>query len=174
MANIASVLQRFLFILAAALTAAAWPTASRAVEAGIFYTSGNLTKEAPGETPGLYLNANFALHLPTQAEESLKRGVALYFVTEFELTKKRWYWTDKEVASASTTKRLTYSLLTRKYHLGGNGLSLSFSSLQDALSTLAAIRHWNVAGPRTISGSFQDYSARLRFRLDRGRLGSHL
>lgn len=74
MANIASVLQRFLFILAAALTAAAWPTASRAVEAGIFYTSGNLTKEAPGETPGLYLNANFALHLPTQAEESLKRG----------------------------------------------------------------------------------------------------
>ena len=92
-----------------------------AAEDQIFFSSGTLGKEAPGDPPGLYVNASFTMHLSSAVNESLLRGVALYFVSEFVLTQRRWYWKDKTVASAVITKRLSYSLLTRKYNIGGAG-----------------------------------------------------
>ena len=170
MARTAPAAARLLWILASVLALLLFLPPAGAAESGIFCTSGHLSREAAGEQPGLYLNANFSINLPTIAEETLKRGVALYFVSEFELKKKRWYWADREIASDTHSARLSYSLLTRKYHLGGGGLSLSFGSLPEALSILGSIRQWKVAEPRAIAGSFQDYSARVRLRLDRSRL----
>ncbi len=144
--------------------------AAFAAESGIFYSSGTLSREAPGDAPGLYLNASFSINLPSQAEESLKRGVALYFVTEFSLSRKRWYWSNRDLASASFTKRLTYSLLTRKYHVGGDGLSLSFATLEEALSTLTSVRSWRVADASAIGNDFQSCTAQLRLSLDKNRL----
>ena len=69
-----------------------------AAEDQIFFSSGTLGKEAPGDPPGLYVNASFTMHLSSAVNESLLRGVALYFVSEFVLTQRRWYWKDKTVS----------------------------------------------------------------------------
>ena len=163
-------LERRTFLLAVAAGLLGGVRPAWADEDWIFFTNGTLSKEAPGDAPGLYINASFAMNLPSAVSESLLRGVALYFVTEFQLTQRRWYWKDKTVASASSTKRLSYSLLTRKYYIGGAGLSLSFASLEEALSVLSNIRRWAVAPPDAITGDFQDYQASLRLYLDRNRL----
>ena len=41
----------------------------------------------------------------------LLRGVPLYFVWQADVYRKRWYWTDKRVASAVRTLRLAYQPL---------------------------------------------------------------
>lgn len=169
--NGAALLRRiFIWLAAILIGAAAGASCALAEENSIFYTSGSVSKEAPGDSPGVYVNASFTIHLPTAVEESLRRGVSLYFTTEFSLLQKRWYWTDKNIASRSIRRKLSYSLLTRKYFLGGEGLSQSFASLEEALSVLGSVRHWRVASPRAVSGPFQDYSARIRIQLDKSRL----
>lgn len=163
-------LRAILLLFAAILAVGLGGTSALAAEESVFFTGGGVSKEAPGDSPGTYVNATFTMHLPTQAAESLQRGVSLYFTTEFELSQKRWYWKDKGVVSASYTRRLSYSLLTRKYHLGGGGLSQSFATLDEALTVLGSVRRWRVAGSSAVSGHFQDYSARIRVELDKSRL----
>jgi len=38
------------------------------------------------------LNAAFQIELAPGLEEAVQKGVVLYFQTEFELTRSRWYW----------------------------------------------------------------------------------
>ena len=61
------------------------------------------------------VNAEFAIALGQRLEEVVDRGVPLYFVAEFALTKSRWYWADEHVAGKSQTWRLAYNALTRQY-----------------------------------------------------------
>ena len=123
-------LRHFILLAAAFLFAALASSAALASEESVFFTEGGVTKEAPGDPAGTYVNASFTMHLPTSVAESLHRGVSLYFNTEFTLAKKRWYWKDRPVVSASQSRRLSYSLLTHKYHLGGDGLSQSFATFR--------------------------------------------
>ena len=141
-----------------------------AAEESVFFTGGGVSKEAPGDPAGIYVNAAFTMHLPTSVSESLHRGISLYFNTEFSLAKRRWYWKARPVITASITRRLSYSLLTHKYHLGGDGLSQSFSTLDEALAVLSSVRRWKVAPPNAISGDFQDYTATICLSLDKSRL----
>lgn len=163
-------LRHFILLAAAFFFAALAAPAALAAEESVFFTEGGVTKEAPGDPAGTYVNASFTMHLPTAVAESLHRGVSLYFNTEFTLAKKRWYWKDRPVVNVSMNRRLSYSLLTRKYHLGGDGLSQSFATLDEALTVLSSIRRWKVAPPNAISGDFQDYTATIRLWLDKSRL----
>ena len=43
-------------------------------------------------------NADFDLAFNATLEEALQKGIPLYFVLEFELTRSRWYWLDEKVA----------------------------------------------------------------------------
>ena len=56
-----------------------------------------LLEPAPGGD-GWLLSADFTLALPARLEEAVSRGVALYFVLEFELNRPRWYWWDERSA----------------------------------------------------------------------------
>ena len=78
-----------------------------------------------GDRPGLYLNLNVEFDLPRSVQDALHRGIPLYFITEFSLEQKRWYWADKDFAHASLTSRLSYTPLTRPYRLSHGGLSQS-------------------------------------------------
>jgi hypothetical protein len=117
---------------------------------------------------GYVLAADFKFELNPRLEEAVAKGVVLYFVADFELTKARWYWLDEKLVSRSQTYRLSYNALTRQYRLSaGSGLHQSFASLSDALQVLSRLRNWVVAerGDKGLRAG-ETYDAALRLRLD--------
>ena len=118
-----------------------------------------------GDRPGLYLNLNVEFDLPRSVQDALHRGIPLYFITEFSLEQKRWYWVDKDFAHASLTSRLSYSPLTRQYRLSRGGLSQSFDSATDALLILKSLHGWRVATEPGLENP-EDFVAEVRVRLD--------
>jgi hypothetical protein len=113
----------------------------------------------------ILLNATFEFELPQALEEAVQKGIALYFNTEFELFRKRWYWFDRRIASETLTYRLSYSPLTRQYRLARGGLSQPFESLEEALALVKSVRNWKVAD-RALLSQRDDYDAQVRMRLD--------
>jgi hypothetical protein len=111
------------------------------------------------------VNAEFAIALGQRLEEVVDRGVPLYFVAEFALTKPRWYWADEHVAGKSQTWRLAYNALTRQYRLSSGALHQSFVTLDEALAVLARLRDWEVADKPALKAG-ESYSAALRLKLD--------
>lgn len=118
---------------------------------------------------GFVVSADFAFELNERLEEAVSRGVVLYFVTEFEMTRPRWYWLDEKVVSRSQTQRLSYHALTRQYRLSRGGLHQSFDTLSEALRVLSRLRNWLVIDGRGEKAGVQagdNYMAALRMRLD--------
>jgi hypothetical protein len=115
------------------------------------------------------LDAQFDFELPPVLEDAVNRGIALYFVIEFELFRPRWYWFDKKLVDVARTYRLTYSPLTRQYRLATGALAQPFDSLAEALAALRRLRGWRVAD-RTIIRPDDDYTAQVRMRLDTSQL----
>jgi hypothetical protein len=118
---------------------------------------------------GVVLNAQFDFELPAVLDEAVNRGIALYFVVEFELFRERWYWFDRRLAAESLTYRLTYSPLTRQYRLARGALAQPFESLGEALATLKRLRNWKVLD-RGVLKSDEAYRAQVRMRLDTAQL----
>lgn len=90
------------------------------------------------------LSADFKFDLTPRLEEAVTKGVVLYFVADFELTKGRWYWLDEKLVTRSLTFRLSYHALTRQYRLSTGGLHQSFATLSDAVQVLSRLRNWGV------------------------------
>lgn len=114
---------------------------------------------------GYVLAADFNLNLNPRLEEAVTRGVALYFVVDFELSRSRWYWLDEQLVSRSQSFQLSYHALTRHYRLSTGTLHQSFPSLDDALRILSRLRNWHIIEKSGLKGD-QTYFAALRMRLD--------
>ena len=82
------------------------------------------------------LRANFAIKLNFAVQQALSHGVNIYFISEFSVTRSRWYWLDAEVARSAQTSKLYYNVLTRQYRISRGALFQSFASLDDALAAL--------------------------------------
>lgn len=118
---------------------------------------------------GFVVSADFGFELNERLEEAVTKGVVLYFVTEFEMTRPRWYWLDEKVVSRHQTHRLSYHALTRQYRLSTGGLHQSFDTLSEALRVLSRLRNWLVTDGRGEKAGVQagdTYMAALRMRLD--------
>lgn len=120
---------------------------------------------------GYVLSADFSFDLNQRLEEAVGKGVVLYFLAEFDLTRPRWYWLDEKLVSRNQTYRLSYHALTRQYRLStGSGLHQSFESLSDALRVLSRLRNWVVIDKASDGSSIvrpgETYTAALRMRLD--------
>ncbi len=120
---------------------------------------------APAGAGGVVLNATFEFEMPQALEEAVQKGIAIYFNTEFELYRKRWYWLDRKVSSATLTYRLSYSPLTRQFRLARGGLSQPFDSLEEALGLLKSVRQWKVIEKGMLTPG-DSYEAQVRMRLD--------
>lgn len=114
---------------------------------------------------GVALDAQFDLDLPPVLEEAVNRGIALYFVVDFELFRERWYWFDRKLVSTSLTYRLSYSPLTRQYRLARGSLALPFDSIGEAMTALRRLGGWKVL-ERGVLKADEDYRAQVRMRLD--------
>ncbi len=127
------------------------------------------------------LSANVAVSLSPVLVDAVSRGVPLYFVTEFELSRDRWYWFDEKVIRKSKTTRLSYHAVTQQYRVSLGGLhQVSYATLEEALAGALTLRSWVIAKVldegKLISAlkDFQkkpnDFEARFRVRLDSSQL----
>ena len=114
---------------------------------------------------GYGLAANFTVTLNPRLEEAVNKGVVLYFASDFELTRSRWYWFDEKVVRRSKIFHLSYHALTRQYRLSSGALHQSFASLDEALRVLSRVRHWQVIEKGEIRTD-EIYQASARMRLD--------
>ncbi len=110
------------------------------------------------------LRANFSINLNYAVQQALSHGVNIYFVSEFSVTRSRWYWLDAEVAHSAQTSKLYYNVLTRQYRISRGALFQSFATLDDALAALQRQTSSPIA-PEVLAkrGS---YVASARLRLD--------
>ncbi|HJU71966.1 MAG TPA: DUF4390 domain-containing protein [Paucimonas sp.] len=119
---------------------------------------------------GYKLSATFAFELKRGLEDVIMRGVPLYFTTDVELTRPRWYWFDEKTVTASQTVRISYNVLTRQYHAAILGrLHQSFVTLDDAMSLVRRPSRWVVAERGALKVG-EVYNVAVRMRLDLAQL----
>lgn len=130
--------------------------------------------ERDGET--IVLTANVKFELSPAVEEALLKGVSLFFVTEVDIYRERWYWTNKRVVNAARHARLAYQPLTRRWRLNiasgpiaqaGSAVTLNqnFDALSDALAALQRVSRWKIADVADLDLE-QRHQVEFRFRLD--------
>ncbi len=153
------------WMLAALLLAPAlMPVTARAE--GVEITSAGL--ESTDE--GYKLAISFSFELTRGLEDAVTRGIPLYFTTDVQLTRPRWYWFDEKAISTSQTIRISYNVLTHQYHAAiSGGLQQNFSSLDDALSLVRRPPRWVVADKGELK-SGATYNVAVRMGLDVARL----
>lgn len=156
------------FVLAAAATGTLLVSAA-ALAAEATLMRAQLTRDEPGESPGLFLAASYEFDLPQPLREALQRGIALYFRHDFQLRQERWYWLDRTLEERHFFVRLSYDPLTQRYRVSYGGLSQNFDTYEQALPLVKNIRRWRV-GPSDIIRDPNDYTAEVRFSLDASKL----
>jgi hypothetical protein len=118
---------------------------------------------------GFVLQAEFGITLTPTLEDALNKGVSLYFLLEFELTRPRWYWFNDKIISTQQQYRLSYNALTRQYRIGAGNLYQNFGTLAEALDVMSRVRRREEIEAGTIKKD-TPYSAALRLRLDVSRM----
>lgn len=111
------------------------------------------------------LDADLSLQLSPALEQLVNKGVALHFVTEFQLTKSRWYWFDAKTIEVQRVSKISYQALTNQYRVTLGGFSLSAANLKQALAAVRTIEDWAVIDASAININ-QSYQAAVRMRLD--------
>jgi len=111
------------------------------------------------------LNATFQIELSPGLEDAVQKGVVLYFQTEFDLTRSRWYWFDEKSALVQRQTRLSYQPLTQQYRIASEGFSFSAKTISEALQAVGSIGGWRVIDTSQLDSS-RSYTAALRMTLD--------
>lgn len=117
---------------------------------------------------GYRLYANYGVNLTFVVQQALSRGIPLHFVSEFSLTRSRWYWMDEEIFRGEQTAKLSYSVLTRQYRISRGALFQNFASFEDALNVLD--RQVSAPIPAELLKKDSGYTAAVRLRLDTAQL----
>jgi hypothetical protein len=114
---------------------------------------------------GWSIDARFDFDLNSSLEDAVNKGVPLYFTTDFNLSRPRWYWFDEEPVNVSQSIRLSFQPLTREYRVSTGGLQLGFSSLNEALDVIKHVTSWHVIDRNQVRPG-ETYNASVRMQLD--------
>jgi hypothetical protein len=132
---------------------------------GIAVTSASID---PAED-GWNLDAVFDVQFSQRLEEAVNRGVPLYFVVDFELSRPRWYWFDEKPVQLTQTYRISYTPLLRQYRLTVGTVYQNFTRFEEVTRVLSRLRGWHVADKGALKKD-QVYQASVRMRLDTAQL----
>ena len=124
----------------------------------------------------LWLSTQLKFDLSPAVVDALHKGIPIYLVAEANVSRERWYWTNKHLASVQRHLRLSYHPLTRRWRLNSNfsesndsaqGLALNqnFESLADAMRTIRRISYWRIADIAAIDSDGK-YAVEFNFQLD--------
>ena len=126
------------------------------------------------------VSAQVAFELPSAVEEALLKGIPMFFVTEAQVLRERWYWYDKKIVTVQRHMRLAYQPLTRRWRLNftagagressvGLALNPSFETLEDAMSAIKRVSRWKIADVSDLDSGVK-YKVDFNFRLDLSQL----
>jgi Domain of unknown function (DUF4390) len=115
------------------------------------------------------LNASFQIELSPGLEDAVQKGVVLYFQTNFEVTRSRWYWFDEKPIVAQRQARLSYQLLTQQYRIASEGFTFSAKTISEALQAIGSIGGWRVIDNNQLDPN-KAYTASLHMGLDLSKL----
>ena len=118
---------------------------------------------------GWQLQAEFDIQFNPRLEEAVNRGVPLYFIVEFELSRPRWYWFDEKPVQLSQTYKVSYTPLLRQYRLAVGNVYQNFTRFEEVTRVLSRLRGWHVADRGSLKKDGV-YQASLRMRLDTAQL----
>jgi hypothetical protein len=122
-----------------------------------------------GDGGSVLLTANFTLGLTDTLRDAVIRGLPLYFLTELQIQRARWYWFDESLVTSQIEWRLSYHALTRQFRVSSAVGGQTFTMLEDALGAMSNIERWPVAPiDRFEPGVI--YRVWVRMRLDTTRL----
>ena len=115
---------------------------------------------------GYRLNAAYSFELNSGLEQAVQRGMKLYFTTEIELTRPRWWWTDDRAVFARRTVGLDYDVLTRVYHVTMPGsLEQTADTLDEAMFLIRRPSRWTIAKKGDLKPG-ETYTVSLRMYMD--------
>jgi hypothetical protein len=128
----------------------------------------------------VYVSVNWRFEVPSALEDALLKGIPLYFVTEIDISRERWYFYDKRVAHAERHVRVSYLPLTRRWRInvspqpfsaGGLGMSLAqtYDSLDEAMTAVRRLVQWRVANAADVESDAKQTLV-INFRLDLAQL----
>jgi hypothetical protein len=116
---------------------------------------------------GYRLAANYSFDLTPGLEQAVQHGMPLFFTTEIELTRPRWWWTDDKAVSARRTVRLYYDPLTRVYTtLVIGSIQQTWPTLEEALLSIRRPSRWLIARKGDLKPG-ETYNVTLRMFMDR-------
>jgi hypothetical protein len=118
---------------------------------------------------GWQLEADFDVQFSPRLEEAVNRGVAVYFVVEFELSRPRWYWFDQKPVQYTQTYKITYTPLLRQYRLSVGSVYQNFTRFEEVTRVLSRVRGLHVADSMALKRDVT-YQAAVRMRLDTSQL----
>ncbi len=118
---------------------------------------------------GWQLDADFDVQFSPRLEEAVNRGVPLYFVVDFELSRPRWYWFDQKPVQYTQTYKIAYTPLLRQYRLSVGSVYQNFTRFEEVTRVLSRIRGLHVADPQALKRDIT-YQAAVRMRLDTSQL----
>jgi hypothetical protein len=159
---------RHLMMLLLSILLATMTAPARAADISVLKASIDSTEN------GYRLSTAYAFELNHGLETTILRGVPLYFTTEVELTRHRWYWLDETAVTASQTTRVSYNVLTRQFHASiNNSLQQNFSTLEDAMAMVRRPPRWIIADQKALHIG-ETYNVAVRMRLDVAQLSKPL
>ena len=123
---------------------------------------------APSDKAWL-LSAEINVELSSALEQLVKKGVTLHFVTEFQLTKGRWYWFDEKIVDVQRTSKISYQALTDQYKVTLGSVTITAANLKQAMGAVSSIDDWAVVEQSTVNPN-QTYVAAIRMKLDTNQL----
>jgi hypothetical protein len=116
---------------------------------------------------GYRLDANYSFDLNHDLEDALQHGVKLYFTTEIELTRPRWWWRDDRAVSSRRTVSISYDVLLRQYYVSmGGSVQQTYQTLDEAMFQIRRPGRWLIA-PRSALKSGETYEVTLRMYMNR-------
>lgn len=116
---------------------------------------------------GYRLGANYAFDLNRDLEDALQHGVKLYFTTEIELTRPRWWWRDDRAVSSKRTVSISYDVLLRQYYVSmGGSVQQTFQTLDEAMFQIRRPGRWVIA-PKGALKHGETYEVTLRMYMNR-------
>jgi hypothetical protein len=118
---------------------------------------------------GYELDAEIDIALNRTLEDALSKGINLYFVLEFELSRPRNWWLDEDIGESVHKMRIYYHLLLRRYVVESGYTTQTAASLAEALALLGQVQGWQVLERGALKAG-RRYDGRLRLRLDTAQL----
>lgn len=116
---------------------------------------------------GYRLDARYSFELSHDLQDAISHGVALYFTTEIELTRPRWWWYDEKAVTSRQTLKISYNELHRQYNVAVVGsVNQSFATLDEALANIRRPGRWMIA-PKGALKPGETYSVTMRMFMDR-------